>query len=500
MESQGQQTKASSLLTRLIRPNILLKQEWILLVVIIVVAFSLRIWKINTDLLYHRDQGLVAMDIYKIWHDKQISLLGVSTDVDGLYHSPFYYWVLTPFYALGNGDVVYPAIAQIVIEVLSLPLLYLSLKKLFNKKAAFLALIFYTFSYGLISYSRWFINPPFILPLTNILLFLLVYKKDIFWSGLLVGMISQTNAAIGVFYLPFLLYYFRKKLNLKDIIKLFSAFLIPAIPLILFQLRHNFVTLKAFYAFASSPKAGVGFSLTVFWNNLVTFFEQVNVVSFYPYVFVSALIFIYGLIKLKDQRDLIYSFLLVPFLFLGIFQRGAIGFFYVAAFPLIIGVVSYAIIKMKSWLILPLIVIFLFLNIGNLKKIYKPTNALIPIGDENLITLQDRKNVIDWMYAKASGDEFALWIYTIPYFQDYPWDYLFITYAKDKYGYLPEKIGSFSRSDLKKSKYFFAVYEVDRNNQSRQSAWFNNVNNGFGETIDRYDSHDIHVEQKEKLI
>ena len=71
-------------------------KEIILIGIIILFAFILRVWKIDTDLLYHRDQGLVAMDIYKIWHDKKISLLGAPTDVDGLFHSPVYYWILTP--------------------------------------------------------------------------------------------------------------------------------------------------------------------------------------------------------------------------------------------------------------------------------------------------------------------------------------------------------------------------------------------------------------------
>ena len=80
--------------------KITFSKEYILVGLIIIFTFFIRIYKINTDLLYHRDQGLVAMDIYKIWHDKKISLLGAPTDVDGLFHSPIYYWGLTPFYWL----------------------------------------------------------------------------------------------------------------------------------------------------------------------------------------------------------------------------------------------------------------------------------------------------------------------------------------------------------------------------------------------------------------
>ena len=111
--------------------KIKITKEVLLVTFISFVSFFVRVYRINTDLLYHRDQGLVAMDIYKIWHDKKISLIGAPTDVDGISHSPLYYWILTPFYFLGSGDIVYPAIFQILLEVLSLPFLYLAIKKVF---------------------------------------------------------------------------------------------------------------------------------------------------------------------------------------------------------------------------------------------------------------------------------------------------------------------------------------------------------------------------------
>ena len=240
-------------------------KEIILIGIIILFAFILRVWKIDTDLLYHRDQGLVAMDIYKIWHDKKISLLGAPTDVDGLFHSPVYYWILTPLYWLGSGDIVYPAVFQILLEVLSLPFLYLVIKKLFDKKTAILTLIFYSVSYGLISYSRWFITVPFILPLTNLLLFTLVFKKSIFINALLVGMITQVNAAVGIFYLPVIFYHYKKQLNIKNILIILFGFILPATPLIIFQFRHDFTMLKTVFGYLTSSSAGLGFSLIIFW-------------------------------------------------------------------------------------------------------------------------------------------------------------------------------------------------------------------------------------------
>lgn len=470
-----------------------IKKEFLFILVIVIFSFAIRVYKINTDLLFHRDQGMVAMDIYKIWHDKKISLIGAPTDVDGLYHSPVYYWILTPFYWLGNGNVVYPAIFQIFLEIISLPFLYLAVKKFFNKKTAYLTLLFYSVSYGLVSYSRWFITVPFILPLTNLLLYFLSFGKRFFATSLLTGMITQTNAAVGVFYLPFILYHFRKNLNLKNLSIIFFGFLLPAIPLIIFQFRHDFVIFKS-VANYSAGASGLGLSLSVFFGNLIKFLQEANHLVLYPYLVPSTLLLFYGIAKSGKNRKFFASFLIIPFVFLAFYKRGAISFFYMASLPMILALFASGVLKLPKLLGYFLIGFIVVYNALLLKNIYEPNNALIPIGDRNIITLSDRKKVIDWMYSKAGGKSFSLWIYTIPYFQDYPWDYLLTTYALPKYGYLPEKTGSFSAGDLKTSEYFFNIYEIDHDNPSRQKVWFADIEKSFGDTKDYFNNHDIHIE------
>jgi len=481
------------------------KQFWIV-ICFITLAFILRVYKLPTDLLFHRDQGLVAMDIYHQWHDGDISLIGAPSDVDGIVHSAIYYWMLLPFYALSGGNVVVPAIFQIFLESISLLFLYLGVKKIFNEKTALLTIVIYAISYGMISYSKWFITVPFILPLTNILIYLLAlqYKKPvnyirIFITSLLVGQIIQTNAAVGVFIVPFLMYFYKQQIRTKSIAAVAAGITLPAVPLIVFQLRHDFVTLKAIYTFVFGNSGGVGFGVSVFWDNLVIFLREVNHSFLHPLYVISTALFIWGIYKIYSNKykTLVYSYLLIPFLFLGLFQRGAISFFYIAALPVVISVVSYGILKLPTLLKYLTVVIIIIFNLNNLQYLYKPTNALIPIGDENLITLQDRKNIIDWMYQKAHGKEFSVWIYTLPYFQDYPWNYLFVTYAKDKYSYQPEQTSSFSPGDLKTSELFFNIYEPDPGNQSRLNAWFNEVNLNFGTVVDEYQSNDIYVQLRE---
>lgn len=468
---------------------------------IVAVSFIIRIWGINHDLLFQHDQGMVAMEVYPIWHDKKISLIGPRSDVDGLTHSPVYYWLLAPVFAFAKSDVWIPAVFQIILEMLSLPFLYLAAKKLFDKKTATIALVLYSVSYGLVSYSRWFITVPLILPLTNLLLYALVYNKDLFLSSLLVGFITQLDAAVGVFYFPFLLFHYRKKINVRKLLIIIFAFLIPAIPLIVFQFRHDFVGVRAIYVFMTSKGAGVGFSLMVFWNNLGILLRQITNLFIFPFINAGTIVFAWALylVSKTKSRGLVFSYLLIPFIFLGLFQRGAISFFNIAALPICLIVLSYAFSRVNRVIMYITILLVIVLNVCYLANIYKPNNALIPIGDENVITLQDRKNIIDWMYQKANGEAFSLWTYVLPYYQEYTWDYLFLTYASPKYGYLPEKTKSFSRGELKSSKYFFDLYEIDHDNPHRQNSWFSDIQKQFGNMTQSYSSHDVYIELREPI-
>jgi len=481
------------------------KKTIIFLVLLLILAFTLRVWNIKNDLLFHRDQGVHSLDIYKIWHDHKFSLLGPTTDVDGIVHSPVYYWLMAPAYAVGRGDPGVASLFQILLEVVSLPLLYFALVYFFNKRTAILSLILYTVSYGMISQSRWLSNVTPIIPFSNLLVFLIAYQLKkrikpllIFLSSLVVGVMTQHDAAVAIFLFPFLLWFYRKNLkSLSNLSLIMAGFLLPATPLIIFEFRHNFVLTNAILRFFGSSGRGLGFTFGVFWTNLVTFLRQVSVATFYPIILVSSLLFILGLIRLygKKQALTIYAFLLIPFIFLGLFQRGAIGFFFDALLPLAVGCVIYGLEYFSKPVGNILLGFIILTNLWQLPYIYQPTNALTPIGDGNVITLQDRKNIIDWMYVNANGKAFSVWFYTIPYYQEESWTYLFTIYAKPKYGYLPEATHGFSPKDLKVSQLFFAVYEPEYDNarMGNQISWLTDVKSVFGGVRDSYRSDDVVV-------
>ena len=467
----------------------------VFIISLIILAFFLRTRHLSTDLLFHRDQGLHSLSIWNITHQSKMSLLGHPSDVDGLTHAPIYYWLMLPSYALFQGSPVAASLFQITLEVMSLPFLYLGIKKLFNRKTALLTLLVYSVSYGGIGLSRWLVNVTPILPLTNILLFLLTHNPKVFITSLVVGIITQLNAAIGVFLFPFLFWFYRSRLNLKTIGLILLGFLAPALPLIVFELRHNFVITQAVLNFSSQTGHGLGLTLGVFATNLSVLLTEINKVIFYPYFYFSTILFFFGLYKIRklEHSKLIYAFLLIPFLGLSLFQRGAIGFFFVSLIYLSTAVAVYGLQTLNRLLSSVLIILIITLNLTSLSNVYQPNNALTPIGNANIITIQDRKNIIDFMYQTAEGEQFSVWFYTIPYFQEEVWDHMFNYYAEPKYGYLPEATTGFSPNDLETSKMFFSVYEPDEDQPVKLESWQKEAVKNFGTTTKELTSRDLHV-------
>src|SRR3989344_2250591 len=84
------------------------RREILLLLGIFLLGLIPRLWRLPYDLQVHRDQGMHAQAIWNIWYEGRISLLGHSTDADGIWHGPLFYWLMTPsFFPLASGPATF---------------------------------------------------------------------------------------------------------------------------------------------------------------------------------------------------------------------------------------------------------------------------------------------------------------------------------------------------------------------------------------------------------
>jgi len=224
---------------------------WNLLILIILLfAFILRIYRIGDLLDFHYDQGRDALIIWELIKNHKFFLIGPVTGLEGVFLGPFYYYLIAPFYFIGNGNPAIPSIFLSSLVTISLFFLYKSGEEIGGKVVGFIALLIGSFSNYLILSSRWLSNPTPIY-LTSILIFYLMIKiikekdnKPIFWilMFLLVGISFHFELASAIFYLPILLifsFWQKKKLNKLTAVLSLSLLITTFLPQVIFNFRHE---------------------------------------------------------------------------------------------------------------------------------------------------------------------------------------------------------------------------------------------------------------------
>jgi len=478
-----------------------LKNNWVFLFLMMGIGLFPRLWRLPADLQVHYDQGLHSQGVWNIWHEGKFSLLGHPTDQDGIFHAPVYYWLMTPAYMLGRGDPGTAAVFQAFLCILAAPFIYALTRRLFDAKTARIALVIYGFSYGYASYARWLSNvtPAWLFSAMFSYYAYLVYRgrtKYLPLVGLLTALVFECNGAIGAFLYP-LFFYLLLRSKIQHLVSSLFLTLIPHLPLLLFELRHNFIITKAFLK-GSATAGGFSNPLLTFINNLNILNMEMTKMFIYPRYWLSAVLLIAGLILLikyysrPNYKFLIihYAFFLVP---LSFFNRGAIGFFLVPVILLSTILIARVIVQLPKVFAALLLFVFLFTNIVNWYHFVSADFALTPSGAVNLITNQDRQDSVAWIYRESAGQQFAVWIYIIPYFLYDPWTYYFHYLGQNRPNGFPENYKNFSKNELKTSRYFYAIFEPDQNQPGRLVDWLDRVYTDYGRPAAAFSSNAAHI-------
>jgi len=215
----------------------------------------LRFYQLGTTATFLADQGRDAIIIKRITTLEHLTAIGASTSVGNVYLGPFYYYFIAPWLLLFNFNPAGLAYGVAFFSTLFLLVLYYVAKDLFNKTTAVISVFLATFSYSLIELSRFSWNPN-LLPLFSLLtayFFIKAFKNKKYIYFLLFGsflaMSIQLHYLALALLLPILFVGFYDLIkNKKNFIKVFiqyissvAAFLIFSSPLIIFDLRHNFI-------------------------------------------------------------------------------------------------------------------------------------------------------------------------------------------------------------------------------------------------------------------
>lgn len=250
-----------------------------LLLFVLIVAFFLRIYRVSDLMGFYYDQGRDALVMWRLWNEGKFFLIGPITGLTGIFLGPFYYYLIAPFYFLGGGNPIYPAVFLSFLSVIALVVVYYLGKEMHSRVAGFLAVLLGSFSYYLVLAGRWLSNPTPIL-LTSVLLLLALWKianksredTKYWWPflALLVGVSMHFESASAIFYIPvvivFALWQWKKIPHFPGLLVSFAVFVGTLVPQILFNIRHDNLLFNNFAKLFIEEK---GFSLD-YWNVLDT--------------------------------------------------------------------------------------------------------------------------------------------------------------------------------------------------------------------------------------
>lgn len=489
--------------------------HYLFLSIILIYAFWIRVYRNGELMAFYYDQGRDALVIWKLWHEHKFFLIGPITGLTGIFLGPFFYYIIAPFYLIGGGNPVVPACFLALLSVLAILIAYYLGSQIVDRNTGLIAAIISSFSFNTILSGRWLSNPTPILfsSMVVILSMWKIIKKEnlnFWWPTLafFVAISMHFESASAVFYIPILFIFYLLQVktlnNSKTYLFTIFLFVIPFLPQVLFDVRHDNIMLKNFIAQFSG---GDGFRFD-FWQVLVTrlnyfldvfgnkILPQYNFIALFYLVF-SILAF-YSYQKKSDDFNalkLLCVFLFVPLIGYTFYQgnHGNIydyyltGYFmpFILLFSLGLGVLWKN--TFGKVLVLIFFTGFFYRNIF-LTRIYMSAG----IDGPTHITLGNEIDAVNWIYKDISKpDAFNVDVYVPPVIP-YSYDYLLLWQGTKICG--SELCGKVDEIE----PIVYVIYEVDPPHPERLENWMGKYENS-SKIIKSESFGGITVEKRERL-
>jgi len=454
----------------------------ILLAVIIGITAFLRLFRLPELLGFWYDQGRDALVIRDFLENGKLFLIGPTTGIEGIFRGPWYYWLITPAYFLGNGNPVWPAVFLVLISTFAVYVVAKVGHEIGGRKLSLLAAFVAATSVYIIGSSRWLSNPtPMFLIGISLIWAVFRFLDGKKWAfpliAFLAGMALNFGSAMEVFYIPALiiLFIWKRKLipGIETIFLSLVIFLLSFFPQILFEIRHPGVLSGPLSQFLFHEKS---FSLS-FWEMVgsrLPFYYSVFSSKFWinggrifmPFMALTSL---YLIAKRKEifkngKFVVLFVFTIVPLLG-GLFFSGNNGnlydYYFTGYYFVFILIFLFLVVKItgsvwgKIFAIL-FFLIFIYKNTIEYQKAYLPD-----INSYKTINLGMQMAAIDWIYKDANGREFNVDEYVPPVIP-YAYQYLFLWLGDVKYKAQPL---------TKNVDLLYTLYEADPDHPERLQAW-----------------------------
>lgn len=488
-----------------------------IIIVILTGALYFRVYRLDQLIGFYYDQGRDALVIWDLWKKGEQFLIGPTTGIAGIFRGPFYYWLITPFYALGGGDPVWPSVFLSITSVAAIALAMYLAYELEGWRSAGLVGILTSFSFYMVYAARWLSNPTPMLLISMCLVFSafqITKGKKWYWApvGLLLGLAMQFGSAAEVFYYVAITVFAISQIrttrwpSLKIILISGGLLLFTFAPQILFDIRNDGIlsgNVKKFLFEDESFKVGFWEMIKIrfpFYINV--FFSKLFPTDHGPWKYTLGLALLaLGLNwknLLKDKRfAFVLTLMAAPLVGMLFFQgnQGNVYDYYFTGYYMVFLLllsVLLGFLARKKWgllLVGALLVIFWKQNF-NLTKNYVSAGA----DGESHISLGNELQAVNWVIDDAvkNGQEFNVDVYVPPVIP-YAYDYLFLWQTTKRCG--DPRCGQVLDRQV---PLLYTVFEVDNPHPERLEVWLARQA-GIGKVLEETRFGGITVQRRERL-
>ena len=411
------------------------------------------------------DQARDAIWVKNQFDFQQPTLIGPWGSLSGVFFGPGWFWLLgIPYFIFGGDPASYVFLNAVIIFGTVFMAAMLIYKH--NLKISYFIIILGFLSQAISGIAGYAFSQHLLLPLTlttvfSYAKFLNNHKIRYFTLAVFsISLMFHAEPATAFFSLPsiaaIILSVRSKKtiFNIKNALFILCAFLIPLVPQIIFDFKHDFIELRAVINFFCWANHSLG-DILPFWSRLIDrplkFFEVFKLTSVnHPLLafIVMSLACYYSLFRLKNyfEKDLVrssYIYLITLLLGFLVFPPDLKGFYLDGL--AIVYILMLSVVLGNLWnngsigkiIVSVFIALTVTLNIDR-TKLLNIINSDYGNSLKNGSVFRNLARQVDWIYNDARGNGFAVYTYD-PAIYDFPFQYMFLWYGLKTYGYLPNE-------------------------------------------------------------
>ena len=415
----------------------LFKSELVLASFLIFIGILLRWFNLEETAFFDADQENFAWTAVRLIYEKRPVLIGLKAGEFPVFIGPLMYYVYAFFLLIFKMDPMGLSYFHWLLSAVTLISIFWVTRKIFNKKTGLVALFLFTFSAFFTNYDqRVWLPGPLILVSIWVFYFLVSLNnknqvKNLLVLGLLLSLAFQLHLA-ALFFIPIIILgiFLKKiKLNWRAVSFGSGAGLLGFLPVILFDLRHDFLNLKGWGTLFATTNKHLDYGqrfLNLLRYNLESevriFSLPINKIT----LTLSALFFFYWVIKSLTQKTkqqeihLAWLWILVPMLIFWPLNLHTPEYYFILSFPILAMLSAVLIIEtikkniFSKILGLIFLAAFLFFNLRMI--------LFRDIG--KAIFLPFKKQAVDFIISQAEETDFSVH-YETDYGYSYGYDYLF---------------------------------------------------------------------------